>query len=215
MGSGLNRPPTDLLQENPSALTKWQCSVASAIKDNLQGRTDILVTTGGASYVDTSVQEAYFSCAALDVIAIHAYGLSDLTQTKLKPIVQKAQNAGKKLMMQEWGMCYFDTSNNNCPPGNALSAGTRDANIKKYADEISKSGIPWMYWQIIPNADPHNDYDFEVSDVLLALFQRRGHFTDVFLLQVGINQANWGALKAAAQATSQYASAFDFTKWLP
>jgi hypothetical protein len=151
------------MKENPDALTKWQCSVAGAIKGNLQGRTDILVTTGGASYVDTSVQEAYFSCAALDVIAIHAYGLSDLTQTKLKPIVQRAQNAGKKLMMQEWGMCYFDTSNNNCPPGNALSAGTRDANIKKYADEISKSGIPWMYWQIIPNADPHNDYDFEVG----------------------------------------------------
>jgi len=179
--------------EHPDDLTKWQCNVAGAIKGNLQGRTDILVTTGGASYVDTSVQEAYFSCAALDVIAIHAYGLSDLTQTKLKPIVQKAQNAGKKLMMQEWGMCYFDTSNNNCPPGNALPSGTRDANIKKYADEISKSGIPWMYWQIIPNADPHNDVDFEV----------------------GVNQANWGALKAAAQATSQYASAFDFTKWLP
>jgi mannan endo-1,4-beta-mannosidase len=78
--------------------------------------------------------------------------------------VQKAQSAGKKLMMQEWGMCYFDSSNNNCPKGNALSAGTRDANIKKYADEINQSGIPWMYWQIIPNADPHDSYDYEVSD---------------------------------------------------
>jgi hypothetical protein len=110
------------------------------------------------------VQEAYFSCAAIDVIAIHAYGLSDLTQSKLKPVVQRAQSAGKKLMMQEWGMCYFDTSNNNCPKGNALSASARDANIKKYADEISQSGIPWMYWQIIPNADPHDSYDYEVSD---------------------------------------------------
>jgi hypothetical protein len=49
----------------------------------------------------------------------------------------------------------------------------------------------------------------------LWTFEGRGEFTDVVLLQVGVNQANWGALKAAAQATSQYASAFDFTKWLP
>jgi hypothetical protein len=124
------------------------------------------------------VQEAYFSCAALDVIAIHAYGLSDLTQSKLKPIVQKAQNAGKKLMMQEWGMCYFDTSNNNCPKGNALSASARDANIKKYADEISQSGIPWMYWQVIPNADPHDEYDYEVSDAWYLLRGERNLLTN-------------------------------------
>ena len=109
------------------------------------------------------------------MIAIHAYGTSDLTQSKLQPIVQKAQAAGKKLMMQEWGMCYFDTSNNNCPKGNALSASTRDANIKKYADEISKSGIPWMYWQIIPNADPHDGYDYEVRELL---WKGRGIYAD-------------------------------------
>jgi mannan endo-1,4-beta-mannosidase len=66
--------------------------------------------------------------------------------------------------MQEWGMCYFDTANNVCDSGTPLSAAARDANIKKYADNISKAGIPWMYWQIIPNADPHDGYDYEVSD---------------------------------------------------
>jgi mannan endo-1,4-beta-mannosidase len=65
--------------------------------------------------------------------------------------------------MQKWGMCYFNTSNNNCPKGTALSVAARDANVKKYADNISQAGIPWMYWQIIPNADPHDDYDYEVS----------------------------------------------------
>jgi mannan endo-1,4-beta-mannosidase len=148
-------------QSSPETLAKWQCTIASAIKSNLQSRTDILVSTGGASYLATSVQDAYFSCAALDVIAIHAYGVGDLTKDALQPYVQKAQKAGKKLIMQEWGMCYFDTSNNNCPKGTPLSAAARDANIKKYADSISQAGIPWMYWQIIPNADPHG-YDYEV-----------------------------------------------------
>jgi mannan endo-1,4-beta-mannosidase len=101
------------------------------------------------------------------VIAIHAYGLGDLTKDALAPYVKKAQNAGKKLIMQEWGLCYYDTSNNNCPKGTALSASTRDANIKKYADNISQAGIPWMYWQIIPNGDPHDGYDYEVRKLLI------------------------------------------------
>ncbi|GAB7321949.1 hypothetical protein MBLNU13_g03014t1 [Cladosporium sp. NU13] len=177
----------------PTTLAKWQCDIATAIKSNLQARTDILVSTGGASYLATSAPDAYLSCAALDVIAIHAYGIGDLTKDVLQPYVQKAQKAGKKLIMQEWGMCYFDTANNVCNSGTPLSAAARDANIKKYADNISQAGIPWMYWQIIPNADPHDGYDYEV----------------------GINNANWGALKASAQVTRQYASAFDFSKWLP
>lgn len=149
--------------KNPAALTKWQCDIAGAIKSNLQGRTDILVTTGGASYLATSVQDAYFSCANLDVIAIHAYGLGDLTTNALAPYVQKAVKAGKKLIMQEWGMCYYNTENNNCLKGDALPAATRDANIKKYADQISAAGIPWMYWEMVPNAVPHGgDYDYEV-----------------------------------------------------
>lgn len=146
------------------------------------------------------------------MIAIHAYGVGDLTKDALAPYVQKAQNAGKKLIMQEWGMCYFDTSNNNCPKGTPLSAAARDANIKKYADNISQAGIPWMYWQIIPNADPHDGYDYEVRTFVLL------NVNDYWILtssQVGIDNVNWGALKASAQVTRQYASAFDFSKWLP
>ena len=164
---------TDRAQESPDVLAKWQCDIAGAIKGNLQGRTDILVSTGGASYLKTSAPDAYFSCAALDVIAIHAYGLGDLTKDALLPYVQKAQKASKKLIMQEWGMCYFDTSNNNCLKGNALSTATRDANIKKYADNISQAGIPWMYWQIIPNADPHDGNDYEVGVPFRAVKQER------------------------------------------
>lgn len=145
-------------------LADWQCEIAGATKGNLQGRSDILVSTGGGSYLATSAQDPYFSCAALDVIAIHAYGLVDLTKEALEPYVKKAQNSGKKLIMQEWGMCYYDTSNNNCPTGNALSTLTRDNNIKKYADAIGLASIPWMYWQIIPNGDPHYGYDYEVRE---------------------------------------------------
>jgi mannan endo-1,4-beta-mannosidase len=98
------RTRTDHSQEDQDTLVKWQCNIAGAIKSNLQGRTDILVSTGGASYLATSAPDAYFSCDALDVIAIHAYGIGDLNKDELLPYVKKAQNAGKKLIMQEWGM---------------------------------------------------------------------------------------------------------------
>nr|POF16594.1 mannan endo-1,4-beta-mannosidase a [Quercus suber] len=167
------------------------CEIAGAIKDNLGG-ADILVSTGGGSYVATSLQDAYFSCDALDVLAIHAYGVGDLTQDNLAPYVTKAQNAGKKLLMQEWGACAFDTSNNDCPQGDLLDTSTRDQNIATFADNISKSGIPWMYWQIIPNADPHDSYDYEI----------------------GVNQDDWDAFKSVASGTSGYDAAFDFSNWL-
>ncbi|KAI7280386.1 hypothetical protein KC345_g4810 [Hortaea werneckii] len=87
--------------EYPDVLANWQCEIAGAIKGNLQGRSDILVSTSGGSCLATSAQDPYFSCAALDAIAIHAYGIGDLTKEALEPYVKKAQDSGKKLIMQE------------------------------------------------------------------------------------------------------------------
>jgi mannan endo-1,4-beta-mannosidase len=166
--------------------------MAKAIKDNMQNNPNILVTTGGGSYLKTSLLDAYFSCASLDVLAIHAYGVGDFSTSQLKPYVARAQNAGKKLIMQEWGACYTNAANNNCNGGSALPTGTRDGYIKQWASQINAAGIPWFYWQILPNVDPHEDWDYEV----------------------GINDANWQALKAAGLAAGQAEAAFDFSRWL-
>jgi mannan endo-1,4-beta-mannosidase len=166
--------------------------MAKAIKDNMQNNPNILVTTGGGSYLATSAQDAYFSCASLDVIAIHAYGVGDFATSELNKYVTKAKNGGKKLIMQEWGACYTNAANNNCNGGSALSSGTRDNNIKTWSSQINAAGIPWFYWQILPNADPHNGWDYEV----------------------GINDVNWSSLKAAGLAAGQTDSPFDFSKWL-
>lgn len=122
-------------------MTAWQCDIAGAIKNNLNGSTDILTTTGGASYLQPSVQDAYFSCDALDMIAIHAYGLGDLTTDALAPYVTKAVNAGKKLIMEEWGICYWDSSNNNCPKAGVLDSSTRDGEISTYFNNIAQAGM--------------------------------------------------------------------------
>lgn len=165
--------------------------MAGTIKGNLAGNGDILVTTGGGGWVDASLPSALFSCASLDVLAIHAYGNGDLTVDKLSPYVQKAKTAGKKLIVQEWGVCYYSTDKNqNCDSGSP--SGSRDTNIKTWADNISKAGIPWMYWQILPNEDPHYGSDFEV----------------------GVGGVNWATLKSVASGTAQYTAQFDFSRWL-
>jgi hypothetical protein len=57
--------------------------------------------------------------------------------------------------MSSRGACYFNTENNNCPTGGVLSTATRNANIKNWAAQITAAGVPWMYWQVLPNQDPH------------------------------------------------------------
>ena len=62
----------------------------------------ILVTTGGESWLDESMQTAYLQCADIDIVAIHMYGTGDFDTSKISNYVQKAQQANKKLMVQEW-----------------------------------------------------------------------------------------------------------------
>lgn len=61
--------------------------MAQSIKDNLKGNKNILVTTGGGAYLQNSLLDPYFNCAALDVLAIHAYGTDDFETSKLKPYI--------------------------------------------------------------------------------------------------------------------------------
>lgn len=156
----------------------WQCDRAQTIKSVLGSNSGILVTTGGESWVDESMQPDWFTCPYLDIIAMHAYGTGDFDTNKLANYVKKGQQYNKKIIMQEWGACYFTTSNNDCPAGSQLNPSTRGNNIKNWANQIANSGMPWMYWQIIPNKDPHYGYDYEI----------------------GIDDQNWDDFKAAAQS---------------
>lgn len=166
--------------------------MAEAIKSGLNGNNKILVTTGGGAYLDNSLLDAYFTCSALDVLAIHAYGTGDYATNKLEGYVQTANDNGKKLIMQEWGACYYGTANERCSPSSALSQSQRDSNIKSWANSIASAGIPWFYWQILPNEDPHQDWDYEV----------------------GIDGVNWAAMQSAGKAAANYDSAWDFSPYL-
>lgn len=49
-----------------------------------------------------SVQPNFLSCASLDVISIHGYGVGDFSTSSIQTYVTQAKNAGKKLIYEEW-----------------------------------------------------------------------------------------------------------------
>ena len=154
-----------------------------------------LVMTGGGNYVDVSLQDVYFTCAALDVLGIHAYGAGDLTTSKLKPYVQKALQHGKKLILEEWGVCYFSGDNSNCQQDSPQGDELRIAIFKQYASAVSEAGIPWWYWQFLPNKPPIEGSDYEIGT------QGDGEL--------------WSAVSEVAEQTAgKYSTPFDFSEWL-
>lgn len=65
--------------------------------------------------------------------------------------IKQAQAAGKRLIAEEWG---------------SLVGPGRIANLEDNACKLNKWKVPWIYWQLITNIDPHEGEDYEV---LLAL----------------------------------------------
>lgn len=61
--------------------------------------------------------------------------------------ISKAQAAGKKLIIEEWGSLY---------------GSGREGNLKYNIDQMNKFKVPWVYWQLITNPDPHQGEDYEV-----------------------------------------------------
>ncbi|EPS93807.1 hypothetical protein FOMPIDRAFT_53253, partial [Fomitopsis schrenkii] len=144
---------------------QWSCDRAMTIKTELTAAHQILVITGGESWMAEPVQPGFLSCPALDVISIHAYAVTDFYTSSVAGYVQQAIAAGKKLLMEEWGAWYYNTANNDCPSGDALPTSMRNANIQGCAANITAAGLPWLCWEVIPNADSHWGGDFEASVV--------------------------------------------------
>lgn len=62
--------------------------------------------------------------------------------------ISQAQAAGKKLIVEEWGS-LFGTG--------------RTANLQDNMNKMNRYKVPWIYWQLITNPDPHQGEDYEVQ----------------------------------------------------
>lgn len=113
------------------------------------------------------------SCGTIDVVAIHDYN-GDF-DSFLPSAISKAKNAGKKLIVEEWGSLYPSSG--------------RLGNLRYSADQLKKAGVPWLYWELITNKDPHEGEDYEI--------------------QVGGD--DWSDLVALSKASASANGVFDFS----
>ncbi|KZP30326.1 glycoside hydrolase family 5 protein [Athelia psychrophila] len=153
----------------------WVCNVAKQIRGNV-GDPNQLIFSGGNS-AGVSVQSAFFaSSCAIDVVAIHDY--TDGYDSYLPAAIKAAQAAGKKLIIEEWG---------------SSAGSTRAANLASNVQKINSYGVPWVYWELITNADPGQDQDYEID----------------------VGGTDWSTFEPLSKTTSSVTSAFDFSASLP
>ncbi|KAJ7815015.1 glycoside hydrolase [Mycena leptocephala] len=140
-----------------------------------------LIFTGGGS-AGSSVQPIFFgsACTAIDLVAIHDY-------------TDKA--AGKKLVVEEWG---------------SLVGTGRTANLNSNVQKINNYKLPWLYWELINNVDPHQDdnEDYEARVVPGLSFMPR----KLIGIQIQVNGADWSTISSASKSTAALTGApFDFS----
>ncbi|KZT25503.1 glycoside hydrolase family 5 protein [Neolentinus lepideus HHB14362 ss-1] len=157
-----------------SSHLNWICATAKQVRGNV-GNKDRLIFTGGGSG-KASVQSTFFgSDCAIDVVSIHDY--NDDFDSFMPNAVSQARAAGKKIIVEEWGSLF------------SSSDSSRQANLQGNVEKINKYGVPWLYWEIITNGDPHQDQDYEIQ----------------------VNGADWQTLEFYLKSTSGVTAAFDFS----
>ncbi|KAJ7090625.1 hypothetical protein C8R44DRAFT_891797 [Mycena epipterygia] len=143
------------------------------IRNNVGDRKQLIFTGGGSA--GASVQSFFFgsSCPAIDVVAIHDY--TDGYDSYMPSAISQAQAVGKKLLVEEWG---------------SLVGSGRTANLNSNVQKINNYKVPWLYWELISNPDPHQGQDYEIQ----------------------VNGADYSTIQGAAETTAGLTGApFDFS----
>jgi mannan endo-1,4-beta-mannosidase len=111
---------------NPS----WVCSRAKQLKPLLAA--GVLIHTGGGADIWDSVLSQHFACPAIDVVSVHSYNAGDWG-SKLPPVVQTAKQAGKRIIVEEFG---------------ATGRGNKASSLRAQIAVFQSLGVPWMVWQV-------------------------------------------------------------------
>ncbi|KAF8319990.1 glycoside hydrolase [Clavulina sp. PMI_390] len=150
----------------------WICGAAQQIRNNVGNPNQLIFTGGGSASLS---YQSYFlssSCPAIDVIAVHDY--NDDYDSFMSSAISATKSAGKKLMVEEWGSLY---------------GSGQTANLQSNIAKINNYQVPWLYWEPITNADPHEGEDYEI--------------------QVGTSA--WSIIASGAESTAQLSGAFDWS----
>ncbi|KAI8844340.1 glycoside hydrolase superfamily [Chytriomyces cf. hyalinus JEL632] len=122
----------------------WWCRRATALRRAI-GTSQILISTGGAQDFENAMMIESFSCAALDVIALHSYS-QDLNymMNKLTEAQAMGQQNNKIIIFEEFG---------------ATTIAGKVNIINTIGDFCNKKKIPWLPWQV-SSVSKQDDFEF-------------------------------------------------------
>lgn len=81
----------------------WWCNRANTIRSVI-GSTGIQISTGGGTDLPTSLQSQFFSCANLQIIALHDYNIDpSYVASHIDAAKPSAMSNGKRLLYEEFG----------------------------------------------------------------------------------------------------------------
>ncbi|KAL0946018.1 hypothetical protein HGRIS_012295 [Hohenbuehelia grisea] len=121
----------------------WWCDRANTIRGVL-GNTGIKISTGGGTDLPTSLQSQFFSCANLQIIALHDYNLDpSYVASHIDAAKPKALASGKRLLYEEFGALGSNKQNQ----------------IQTVTNTLISTGVPWMYWEVTKPGKGSDDYE--------------------------------------------------------
>lgn len=142
-----------------SAAQGWACGRAATLRNALGASNPIKIATGGLggdiSHGCTFMSSA-MSCPQIDLVAVHRYAGPESQNPKQWTNIYNSwlgQTKGKLVYVEEWGV---DTSKYNIQD-----------EFKTNTQDMNAGGLPWVYWQILPqkkcNVDDGDHFGFYLN----------------------------------------------------
>ncbi|KAF8065048.1 glycoside hydrolase family 5 protein [Lyophyllum atratum] len=121
----------------------WWCGRANVIRSVL-GTTGIQISTGGGTDLPTSTQSQFFSCANIQIVALHDYNVDpSYVASHIDAVKGIALSSGKRLLYEEFG---------------ALGS-NKQSQIQAVTNTLISTGVPWMYWEVTKPGMGSSDYE--------------------------------------------------------
>ncbi|CAF0729072.1 unnamed protein product [Adineta steineri] len=142
---------------------RWMCDINTQIRSSVNN--GILLSTGGDIDYGLSLRLENFQCSALDLISLHDYSMNgDYSRGKFQEAIQLAQQYRKRVYIEEFG-------------------GKGDTQMAQALNIIGATahqlGLPWLVWQVVPNARS-GDFEFFTNDrTAWAAFEHQAYWAQM------------------------------------
>ncbi|KIJ64683.1 glycoside hydrolase family 5 protein [Hydnomerulius pinastri MD-312] len=140
----------------------WWCDRANTLRSVI-GSYGIQISTGGGTDLPTSLQSQFFSCANLQIIALHDYNLDpSYIASYVDSGKSQALSSGKRLLYEEFG----------------AEGSSKQSEIQSATNMLISTGVPWMYWEIVKPGSGSSNYEVWTDEASWSTLQSQSLTTN-------------------------------------